>query len=118
MRSFSGLRPLLHSTQNPNAATREYWIYRQKRAITVLSANRTIVCGVTIGKYAFIGAGSVINCSVPDYALMVGVPAKQIGWMSEYGERLDLPLTSDGKATCPRTGRVYILKAQQVTVED
>lgn len=74
-----------------------------------LGANCTIVCGNTVGKFAFIGAGSVVNKNVPDYALMVGVPARQIGWMSEYGERLDLPLTGNGEAYCEHTGKKYTL---------
>jgi len=72
-----------------------------------LGANCTIVCGNTIGRYAFIGAGAVVNADVPDYALMVGVPARQIGWMSEFGERLDLPLRGAGEAVCPHTDAVY-----------
>ncbi len=80
-----------------------------------LGANCTIVCGVTIGEYAFIGAGAVINKDVPAYALMVGVPARQIGWMSEYGEQLNLPLTGEGEATCFHTGTRYILQGRAVT---
>ncbi len=68
-----------------------------------------IVCGMTIGEFAFIGAGAVINKDVKSYALMAGVPAKQIGWMSEYGEKLDLPLTGQSKTVCDHTGDVYIL---------
>jgi UDP-2-acetamido-3-amino-2,3-dideoxy-glucuronate N-acetyltransferase len=84
-----------------------------------LGANCTIVCGTTIGEYAFIGAGAVINKDVPAYALMVGVPAKQIGWMSQYGEQLDLPLQGNGQATCPVTGTRYILQnGQIVSVEN
>lgn len=74
-----------------------------------LGANCTIVCGNTVGKFAFVGAGSVVNKDVPDYALMVGVPARQIGWMSEYGERLDLPLTGNAEALCQHTGAKYTL---------
>tara|TARA_B100001179_G_scaffold152233_1_gene110751 strand:- start:928 stop:1521 length:594 start_codon:yes stop_codon:yes gene_type:complete len=74
-----------------------------------MGANCTIVCGNTIGKFAFIGAATLVNKDVPDYALMVGVPAKQIGWMSEYGERLDLPLTGDGDTVCIHTGAKYTL---------
>lgn len=74
-----------------------------------MGANCTIVCGNTIGKFAFIGAATLVNKDVPDYALMVGVPAKQIGWMSEYGERLDLPLTGDGETSCIHTGAKYTL---------
>jgi UDP-2-acetamido-3-amino-2,3-dideoxy-glucuronate N-acetyltransferase len=74
-----------------------------------LGANCTIVCGVTIGQHAFVGAGAVVNRDVPDFALMVGVPARRIGWMSRYGERLDLPLHGDGQASCPHTGDRYRL---------
>lgn len=74
-----------------------------------LGANCTIVCGNTVGKFAFVGAGSVVNKDVPDYALMVGVPARQIGWMSEYGERLELPLMGEGEVYCKYTGKKYVL---------
>ena len=69
-----------------------------------------MICGVTIGTYAFVGAGAVVRRDVPDFALMVGVPARQIGWMSAYGERLNLPLTGDTTAICPHTGDSYILQ--------
>ncbi|MFD2632113.1 acyltransferase [Idiomarina piscisalsi] len=75
-----------------------------------LGANCTIVCGATIGKFAFVGAGAVVNKDVPDYALVVGVPAKQIGWMSEFGEQLDLPVNGDGETVCEHTGAKYTLK--------
>jgi len=74
-----------------------------------LGANCTIVCGVTIGSFAFVGAGAVINKDVKDYALVVGVPAKQVGWMSEYGEQLELPLLGSSRAICKHTGNVYEL---------
>lgn len=80
-----------------------------------LGANCTIVCGVTIGEYAFIGAGAVVNKDVKAYALMVGVPAKQIGWMSEFGEQLDLPLTGNGQTKCQHTNTLYTLKDGVVT---
>ena len=81
-------------------------------------ANCTIVCGVTIGAFAFIGAGAVISKDVSSYALMVGVPAKQVGWMSEYGEKLDLPLTGNAKTKCKHTNQKYQLKDGQVTIID
>lgn len=81
-----------------------------------LGANCTIVCGVTIGEYAFVGAGAVINKDVKPYALMVGVPAKQIGWMSQYGEKLDLPLEGEAETICPYTRAKYQLKNGQVTI--
>ena len=83
-----------------------------------MGANCTIVCGNTIGKFAFIGAATLVNKDVPDYALMVGVPAKQIGWMSEYGERLDLPLTGDGETSCIHTGAKYTLTDGTLTKEE
>jgi len=83
---------------------------------TTLGANCTIICGVTIGAFAFIGAGAVVSKDVPLYALMVGVPAKQSGWMSEYGEKLDLPLKGNAKTTCKNTNQKYQLKNNQVTL--
>jgi len=83
-----------------------------------LGANCTIICGVTIGKYAFIGAGAVVTGDVPDFALMVGNPARQIGWMSRYGERMSLPPTGDGEYKCPHTEDVYILKNGKVSCKN
>lgn len=80
-----------------------------------LGANCTIVCGVTIGEYAFVGAGAVINKDVPAYALVVGVPGKQIGWMSEFGEQLDLPLTGQAQTHCEHTNALYVLNGNVVT---
>ena len=74
-----------------------------------LGANCTIVCGVKIGKFAFVAAGAVVNKDVKDYALVAGVPAKQIGWMSEFGSQLKLPLTGDADILCADTGVKYIL---------
>jgi UDP-2-acetamido-3-amino-2,3-dideoxy-glucuronate N-acetyltransferase len=72
-----------------------------------IGANATIVCGHDIGQYAFIGAGAVVTKNVPDFALLVGNPAKQVGWMSEYGHKLKF---ENNKATCPESGQVYELK--------
>ncbi len=96
---------------NPRATVERKHEFRKtliKRGAT-LGANSTIVCGNTVGEYAFIGAGAVVNKDVPAYALMVGVPARQIGWMSQHGERLDLPLTGNAEAVCPYTGQRYVL---------
>ena len=82
-----------------------------------LGANCTIICGVNIGQFSFVGAGALIRKDVPDYALCVGVPAKQIGWMSKYGEQLDLPLEGNGSAKCPNTNEVYMLKNGKVYTE-
>jgi UDP-2-acetamido-3-amino-2,3-dideoxy-glucuronate N-acetyltransferase len=83
---------------------------------TTLGANCTIICGVTIGEYAFIGAGAVVNKDVKPYALMVGVPARQIGWMSVYGNQLDLPIQGTAEAHCSATGTRYRLKEDQMLV--
>lgn len=80
-----------------------------------LGANCTIVCGISIGEYAFVGAGAVVIRDVPAYALMVGNPARQIGWMSRHGERLDLPLQGNGEAACPGTGEKYVLRDGRCT---
>ena len=87
---------------------------------TTIGANATIVCGVTLKEYAFIGAGAVVTEDVPPFALMVGNPARQIGWMSRYGEQLDLPLTGTGEVVCPHTGDKYCLSdgALQYTVKN
>lgn len=114
---FCGPSMVFTNVYNPRSLIERKDEYRDtlvKKGAT-LGANCTIVCGVTIGEYAFVGAGAVINKSVPAYALMVGVPAKQIGWMSEYGEQLDLPVTGNAQTTCPHTGRIYKLQGNQLT---
>lgn len=109
---FCGPSMVFTNVYNPRSAVSRKDEYRNtlvKRGAT-LGANCTIVCGNTVGEYAFIGSGAVVNRDVPAYALMVGVPARQIGWMSEHGERLDLPLTGNGEARCPATGILYRLE--------
>lgn len=83
-----------------------------------LGANCTIVCGVTIGEFAFVGAGAVVQKDVPNFGLMVGVPARRIGWMSAHGERLDLPLNGEAETVCPHTGDIYILSGGTVTRQE
>lgn len=108
---FCGPSMVFTNVYNPRSLIERKSEYRDTLVKTgaTLGANCTIVCGVTIGRFAFIGAGAVVNKDVPDYALMVGVPARQIGWMSEYGEQLDLPLSGNGQTVCPHTGAVYVL---------
>ena len=86
-----------------------------KKGVT-LGANCTIICGITIGEFAFVGAGAVVNKNVPSYALMVGVPARQIGWMSEHGKKLNLPLSGNAQTTCKYSGKQYQLKDSKVSV--
>lgn len=108
---FCGPSMVFTNVYNPRSLIERKDEYRDtlvKKGAT-LGANCTIVCGVTIGAYAFVGAGAVVNKDIKPYALMVGVPAKQIGWMSEFGEQLDLPLVGDGEAFCSHTGTKYIL---------
>ena len=95
---FCGPSMVFTNVYNPRSAVSRKNEYRRtlvKRGASI-GANATIVCGVTIGRYAFIGAGAVINRDVPDYALMAGVPARQIGWMSEAGYRLEVISPEDG----------------------
>ena len=73
-------------------------------------ANCTILCGVTIGNSSFVGAGALVNRDVKDFALVTGIPAKQIGWMSEYGDKIPLPLSGEGYWYCKKTNSTYILK--------
>lgn len=108
---FCGPSMVFTNVYNPRSLIERKDEYRDtlvKKGAT-LGANCTIVCGVTIGAYSFVGAGAVINKNVPDYALVVGVPGKQIGWMSQFGEQLDLPVTGDGETRCQHTGAIYRL---------
>jgi len=116
---FCGPSMVFTNVYNPRSAISRKHEYRHTliQQGATLGANCTIVCGVTVGRYAFIGAGSVVNRDVPSYALMVGVPARQIGWMSQYGERLDLPLVGHATTTCRETKLRYILKDGQCFAE-
>ena len=116
---FCGPSVVFTNVYNPRAAVVRKNEYRRtlvQRGAT-LGANSTIVCGITVGAYAFVAAGAVINRDVKPYALMAGVPARQIGWMSEHGERLDLPLEGNGSARCPATGTRYVMQDGAVSKE-
>lgn len=117
---FCGPSMVFTNVFNPRSYIERKNEYRDtlvKKGATI-GANATIVCGVTIGEYAFIGAGAVINKDVPPYALMLGVPGQQSGWMSKFGERLNLPLRGNGEDTCKSTGDVYILDNDKLKIKD
>jgi len=108
---FCGPSMVFTNVYNPRSAVVRKGEYRRtlvKRGAT-LGANCTIVCGSTVGEYAFVAAGAVVNRDVKAYALMAGVPARQIGWMSRHGERLSLPMRGNDEADCPATGERYRL---------
>jgi UDP-2-acetamido-3-amino-2,3-dideoxy-glucuronate N-acetyltransferase len=118
---FCGPSMVFTNVFNPRSAVvrkAEYRRTRVKRGAT-LGANCTIVCGSTIGEYAFVGAGAVVSRDVKPYALMVGVPARQIGWMSRHGERLALPVSAPAgqhvEASCPATGERYRLAGTELS---
>ena len=114
---FCGPSMVFTNVYNPRSLIERKDQYRDtlvKKGAT-LGANCTIVCGITIGEYAFVGAGAVVNKDVPAYALMVGVPARQIGWMSEFGEQLPLPVEGEGETACIHTGALYRLHGRQLT---
>lgn len=112
---FLGPSMVFTNVINPRSAVNrrnEYAKTIVKKGASI-GANATIVCGHNIGEYAFIGAGAVVTKTVPDYALVVGNPAKQIGWVSEYGHRLQF--NADGIGICPETKQEYLLKENKVT---
>lgn len=117
---FCGPSMVFTNVYNPRSAISRKNEYRHtlvKKGAT-LGANCTIVCGVTIGEYAFIGAGAVVTKDVPPFGLVVGVPAKQIAWMSRFGERLNLPLHGEAEAQCPHTeDRYQLIQGQCVLIE-
>ena len=119
---FCGPSMVFTNVFNPRSAVVRKNQYRRTlvRRGATLGANCTVVCGTTVGEYAFVGAGAVVSRDVPAFALMVGVPAKRIGWMSRHGERLQLPVRGEGEAelvaACPATGERYRLQGDTLTL--
>lgn len=115
---FCGPSMVFTNVVNPRAAVERKSEYRPTtvRRGATLGANCTIVCGVTVGKHAFVGAGAVVTRDVSDHALVTGVPARQSGWVSRHGERLDVD--SDGIAQCPATGERYRIESGQCRITE
>ena len=114
---FCGPSMVFTNVYNPRSAVPRKGEYRRtlvKRGAT-LGANCTVVCGITIGEYAFVGAGALVSRDVQPFALVVGVPARRIGWMSRHGDRLALPPSGQGEATCAATGEHYRLEGDRLT---
>ena len=116
---FCGPSMVFTNVYNPRSAVArkdEYLDTVVKKGATI-GANVTIICGVTLGENCFIAAGAVVNKNVKPYSLMAGVPAKQIGWMSRFGEQIKLPLVGSGEWVCPHTGDVYVLDDGHVSIK-
>lgn len=113
---FCGPSVVFTNVINPRAFIERKTEFKETRVKSgaSLGANCTIICGNSIGEYAFIGAGAVVTKSVSPYALMVGNPAIQVGWVSRYGARLDLPLRGSGQCRCSETNELYRLDQGQV----
>ncbi|MGB4116692.1 MAG: acyltransferase [Polaromonas sp.] len=114
---FCGPSMVFTNVYNPRSAVSrkdEYLPTLVRKGVT-LGANCTIVCGTVIGEYAFVAAGAVVTRDVKSFALMAGVPARQIGWMSRFGERLGLPLTGNASFVCPNTDDTYQLINDECT---
>jgi UDP-2-acetamido-3-amino-2,3-dideoxy-glucuronate N-acetyltransferase len=108
---FCGPSMVFTNVRNPRAMIerKDEYLKTNVRRGASLGANCTIVCGLNIGEFAFVAAGAVVTRDVADFELVAGVPARQIGWMSAFGEQLELPLAGSGEVVCPHTGDVYSL---------
>lgn len=115
---FVGPSATFTNVKNPRAAIRRRHELRSTRVRlgATVGANATVLPGLELGRWSFVGAGAVVTHSVPDFALVLGTPARQVGWMSRHGERLELD--EAGRARCPATGEAYRLDADRLVLED
>lgn len=116
---FCGPSMVFTNVYNPRAAIPRKNEYRKtlvKRGVTI-GANATIVCGVTLGEYCFVGAGAVVNRDVKPYALMLGVPARHAGWMSRFGDKIPLPKEGSGQYICAKTKDLYVLQERELKIQ-
>lgn len=117
---FCGPSMVFTNVYNPRSEIVRKSEYRKTlvKSGTTIGANATIICGITLHKYTFVGAGAVVNKDTKEFSLVAGVPAKQIGWMSKYGEQIPLPLKSENKEswTCPHSGEVYTLTNDKLSL--
>lgn len=117
---FCGPSMVFTNVYNPRSAVVRRDEYKDtivKRGVTI-GANATIVCGVTLSEHSFIAAGAVVTKDVKAFALMAGVPARQVGWMSKFGEQVGLPLEGSGEWSCPNTNEVYLLIEGQLSLKN
>ena len=117
---FCGPSMVFTNVYNPRSLIERKDEYRDTLVShgATLGANCTIICGVTIGQFSFIGAGALVNKDVKPYALVVGVPGKHIGWMSQHGEQIPLPISGNGEFTCNKTGDKYKLEDGNILKEE
>ena len=118
MMFFVGQVWFFTNVYNPRSAVvrKEEYLKTTVKKGSTIGANATIICGVTLGENCFIAAGAVVNKDVKEFALMAGVPARQIGWMSKFGEQINLPTTGSGEWICPNTKYKYVLNDGSITI--
>ena len=116
---FCGPSVVFTNVKNPRSKIRRKKEYKKTLVMhgASLGANSTIICGISIGKHAFVAAGAVVTKDVKSYALVKGIPARQVGWISEFGDNIPLPLEGEGSWTCLKMNIKYSLKQSEIFVE-